>query len=162
MLAGERQGSSARLERNVDADMIEATENPGVVLHVEDDRLLAASLGALLKTKGYTTLTASDGVSALEWVTQRRARPELLIIDFNLPGEMDGTEVAEAVCRSLGHVLPTILLSGELPNAAMPWLPGAPIFPVWKPVDAEVLLKVVETFILLGRFLRARGRMFRP
>jgi len=108
------------LQRNVGAEMIEAAENPGVILHVEDDRLLAASVGTLLKTQGYTTLTAGDGPSALEWVMQRGARPDLLIIDFNLPGDMDGTEVAEAVCRSLGHVLPIILLRGNCTTPACP------------------------------------------
>lgn len=138
--------------------MSDAPEKPVIVLHVEDDELLSASVAALLRTQGYQSLTATDGASALEWVTRRDASPDVLIMDFNLPGEMDGADVAQAICRSLGRVVPTIILSGELSNAGLPWLPGAPLFCVWKPVDPEVLLQVVETFVNLGRFLRAHER----
>lgn len=132
-------------------------EKPVVILHVEDDELLSASVAALLRTQGYQSLTATDGASALAWVTQRDASPDVLIIDSNLPGDMDGADAAQAICRSLGRVVPTIILSGELSNAGLPWLPGAPLFCVWKPVDPEVLLKVVETFVTLGRFIRSHG-----
>ena len=79
-------------------------------------------------------------------------------MDFNLPGEMDGADVVQEICRSLGHVVPTIFLSGELANAAMPWLPGAPLLFMAKPADAEILLKVVESFAALGRFMLTRVR----
>lgn len=135
-----------------------ATEHQGIVLHVEDDRVLGESMAMLLNTSGYRTLTATDGPSALAWVTEQKLRPDVLIIDANLESDMDGADVAEAVCRALGQVVPTILLSGQLSNASMPWLPGAPIFPVWKPADPDILLRVVETFAVLGQFIRQHAR----
>jgi CheY-like chemotaxis protein len=110
----------------------------------------------LLRAYGIDALTATDGVGALACVSGRRVEPDVLIMDFNLPGEMDGTEAAEEICRALGHVVPTIFLSGELSNAALPWLPGAPLLFVAKPVDAELLVKVVESFAALGRIIRSR------
>jgi DNA-binding response OmpR family regulator len=35
-------------------------------------------------------------------------------MDFMLPGDMDGADVAQEICRMLGHVVPTLFLSGEL------------------------------------------------
>ncbi len=127
----------------------------GVVLHVEDDKALAESVRALLKAHGYEVLMAEDGTAAIGWLA-RGACPDLLIVDFNLPGEMDGVEVAEAVRQLSGQAVPTIILSGQLPNSSAPWLPGTPIFPVPKPVDPEILLGVIDAFVTLGRFIRAQ------
>jgi len=125
-----------------------------VVLHVEDDVQLAASVARLLRADGLEALTATDGAGALELLAAG-AVPDVLIMDVDLPGEMDGADVAQEICRALGHVLPTIFLSGELSSVGLPWLPGAPLLFVAKPVDPEVLLKVVESFARLGRFMRA-------
>lgn len=133
-----------------------AADRPFVVLHVEDDEQLAANVAALLRAQGHVPLTAMDGTAALALLG--RAAPDVLIMDFNLPGEMDGADVVQEICRSLGHVVPTIFLSGELANAAMPWLPGAPLLFVAKPTDPEILLNVVESFAALGRFILGRVR----
>ncbi len=109
----------------------------------------------LLRTSGFEVFTAPDGPAALAWVSRHPSGPDVLIVDFVVPGDMDGAEVAQTLCRSLGHVVPTILLSGQLRTASLPWLPGAPLFCAHKPVDAETLVKVVETFAVLGRFIRA-------
>jgi CheY-like chemotaxis protein len=131
---------------------------PVTVLHVEDDEQLAASTALLLRAQGYEALTAADGPSALARLAQPGADPDVLIMDVNLPGEMDGTDVTQEICRRLGRAVPTLFLSGDLSNAAIPWLPGTPLLFAAKPLDPEVLLKVVESYALLGRFLSARAR----
>jgi two-component system, chemotaxis family, CheB/CheR fusion protein len=135
-----------------------AADTPVVVLHVEDDEQLGANVAALLQAQGYVPLTARDGPSAFALLARCGAPPDVLIMDFNLPGEMDGADVAQEICRSLGHVVPTIFLSGELANAALPWLPGAPLLFAAKPADPEILLEVVGSFAALGRFILARER----
>jgi two-component system, chemotaxis family, CheB/CheR fusion protein len=135
-----------------------AADRPVVVLHVEDDKQLAANVAALLRAQGYVPLTATDGPSALALLVRRGVAPDVLIMDFRLPGEMDGADVVQEICRSLGHVVPTIFLSGELANAAMPWLPGAPLLFAAKPADPEILLKVAGSFAEFGRFILARER----
>ena len=124
------------------------------MLHVEDDEMLAAGVARLLRAAGFEALTATDAGSALERIAHGVA-PDVLIMDVNLPGEMDGADVAQEICHSLGHVVPTIFLSGQLSNVGLPWLPGAPLLFAAKPIDAEVLVKVVESFVALGRFIRA-------
>lgn len=111
----------------------------------------------LLRAHGCEVFTARDGPSALAWVARHPAGPDVLIIDFVIPGDMDGAEVAQTLCRRVGHVVPVILLSGALRSASLPWLPGAPLFCAHKPADPEILAKVVETFAALGRFIRTRA-----
>jgi DNA-binding response OmpR family regulator len=131
-------------------------QGPYVVLHVEDDGDLAASLGTLLRVEGFEPITAADGAGALERLAHAAAPPDILIMDLDLQSDMDGTDVAEEVCHALGHVVPTIFLSGELANAGLPWLPGAPLLFIAKPVDPQVLIRVVRSFAALGRFLSSR------
>jgi DNA-binding response OmpR family regulator len=140
-----------------DATSVQASERPFVVLHVEDDEELAAGVARLLRAEGLEALTATDGASALELIAHGTAAPDVLIIDVNLPGDMDGADVAQEICHMLGHVVPTIFLSGQLSNVGLPWLPGAPLLFASKPLDPEVLLRLVESFAALGRFMRARA-----
>ncbi|HXW75520.1 MAG TPA: response regulator [Steroidobacteraceae bacterium] len=131
---------------------------PIVVLHVEDDEELGAGVARFLRAHGCNAETARDGPSALARLAQLPAAPDVLIMDFMLPGDMDGADVAQEICRMLGHVVPTVFLSGELSNASLPWLPGAPLLFVAKPVDAETLLAVIESFAVLGRLLLSHAR----
>ena len=131
-------------------------ERSTVVLHIEDDTAVSSSVASLLGSHGYQVVSAIDGASALALIASG-VRPDVLIMDYVLPGEMDGTDTVQAICGRLGYVIPTIVLSGELANAAVPWLPGAPLFCVWKPANPEVLLKVVGAFATLGSFLRPRS-----
>jgi DNA-binding response OmpR family regulator len=135
----------------------ETSPRPFVVLHVEDDAALGASVAMLLRAAGLEALTATDGAGALAQLAHARAPPDVLIMDFNLHDDIDGADVAQELCHAIGHVVPTIFLSGELANAGMPWLPGAPLLFIAKPADPEGLLRAVESFAALGRFLTARA-----
>ncbi len=120
------------------------TQGPVSVLHGEDDEQLAASVGTLLRAHGYEVLRASDGaVRSSESLTHCKASPDVLLMDFVLPGDMDGADAAQEICHLLGHVVPTIFLSGRLSDAAVPWLPAAPLLFAAKPIDPEILVKVV-------------------
>ena len=64
------------------------------VLIVEDDISSAASMSLLLELSGHTVAAAHDGPSSIE--TARQFRPEVVVCDIGLPGEMDGYAVAKA------------------------------------------------------------------
>ncbi len=75
-------------------------------------------------------------------------------MDFALPGDMDGADVAQSIGGYLHRAVPLIMLSGQLSSVSLPWLPGAPLLCLWKPMDAEVLLEAVVAFARLGRFMQ--------
>lgn len=66
----------------------------GKILVVDDEANIVAGLTYALHKEGYRTVTAADGGRAVELA--RRERPDLVILDWMLPG-MDGLEV----CRAL-------------------------------------------------------------
>lgn len=58
--------------------------------HSDIRRLLSITLG-----KEYELLEAEDGASALELI--RRQRPEIVLLDVMMPGELDGLDVLDAI-----------------------------------------------------------------
>jgi DNA-binding NtrC family response regulator len=62
-----------------------------VVLVVDDERIIADTLSIILSKSGFSTMTAYDGISALELA--KSVPPQLLISDVVMPG-MTGVELA--------------------------------------------------------------------
>jgi DNA-binding response OmpR family regulator len=58
--------------------------------HSDIRRLVRITLG-----KTFEVLEAEDGTSALEIV--RRQKPELVVLDIMMPGELDGLQVLDAI-----------------------------------------------------------------
>jgi YesN/AraC family two-component response regulator len=66
------------------------------VLIVEDERLVAKHIAQLLQDEGYMICAiASDGKTAIQKVVEHR--PDLILLDIRIKGEMDGTEVAASI-----------------------------------------------------------------
>ena len=75
---------------------------------VDDERVLAETIGYNLRREGYATVSAFDGQEAL--AAARRERPDALILDVMLPG-LDGFEV----CRTLRRetTVPILMLTAR-------------------------------------------------
>src|SRR6187551_216072 len=66
------------------------------ILVVEDQRLIAADIENTLKKLGYVVVgSASSGEDAISKADE--ARPELVLMDVRLRGEMDGIQAAEII-----------------------------------------------------------------
>ncbi len=79
------------------------------VLLVDDDTELQRVVGALLEHAGYQTDSVSSGEQALELL--RRARFDLLVLDWNLPG-MTGLQLCQRL-RQQGTSLPILFLTAN-------------------------------------------------
>jgi CheY-like chemotaxis protein len=80
-----------------------------VVLVVDDERLIADTLAAILEISGYAAMVAYDGQSALE--IAKVIPPDLLISDVVMPG-MSGVELAMALSQSIPDCK-VLLFSGQ-------------------------------------------------
>jgi two-component system, OmpR family, alkaline phosphatase synthesis response regulator PhoP len=67
------------------------------ILIIEDEAELVKVLRSYLEQAGFEVLSAHRGDSGLD--TFRSARPDLVILDLNLPG-MDGLDVARSIRRA--------------------------------------------------------------
>lgn len=127
------------------------TEAAPLVLHLDDDAAMRASVRMLIRSAGLRVISAGTSTEALQRVRDEQLAPDVLILDFHLPGEMTGADVAEALARIIGHAPPTIMLTGDTPNAELPWIVGAPVWMLGKPFNPQVLMAGVEA---LARFHR--------
>ncbi len=93
-------------------------EIPGgseTVLLVEDEELLLELVQSLLVSKGYTVLTARDGVAAVEMFKQHAERIALVLTDLGLP-KLDGWQACRqmlAIKPELGVIVATGYLDAE-------------------------------------------------
>ena len=76
---------------------------------VDDEPGVRALLRDTLSIAGFETIEASDGMSALTLL--RTAKPDLLIIDINMP-LMDGFDLVERL-RSQNDMTPVLMLSAR-------------------------------------------------
>ncbi len=83
-------------------------EPHSTILIVDDDREIRSLLADYLESNGYRALTAMDG--AVMWKTLEETRPDLIVLDLNLPGD-DGL----TLCRKLRGQsnIPVIMLTAR-------------------------------------------------
>jgi DNA-binding response OmpR family regulator len=79
------------------------------ILIVEDEPGIASFLEKGLRAEGFTTMTATDGVSAA--AVARDDSFDLMILDLGLPGK-DGREVLTEI-RARGEKMPVIILTAR-------------------------------------------------
>ncbi len=88
------------------------------VLVVDDDPAVLATYCRLLRRAGYTTVTESDPCRVLS--DHAAARPDLLLLDYKMPG-MDGlsllAELRHRACRAR-CILISAFLSDDVRNRA--------------------------------------------
>ena len=80
-----------------------------LILVVDDEQRIVRQARDYLEHSGFRVLEANDGTSAL--ALARQARPDLIVLDLNLPG-MDGLDVCRALRRDSD--VPIIMLTARV------------------------------------------------
>jgi DNA-binding NtrC family response regulator len=86
------------------------------ILCIDDDPKILQVHEAVLGAKGYTVLTAPDGLSGI--AITRNYSIDIVVTDFQMPPGMDGGEVAELLMKEKPK-LPVVICSGcvdEIPE----------------------------------------------
>jgi len=101
--------------------MLDCAKIPPIVLVVEDDVMLRMRAVDLVEDAGYTPVEAVDADEAFAILQSRSSDIALLFTDIQMPGSMDGLQLAHAVYERWPR-LKIILVSGQskLSNAEMP------------------------------------------
>ncbi len=112
---------------------------PATLLLVEDDVLLSQMLVYILKRKQLEVVQASNGLQAIEVYDRHASEIEILVLDFDLPGQ-DGFDVAKHIRKRDPHI-PILLTSGYLePELKENIAKLGNIYFLEKPYDPEELL----------------------
>ncbi len=112
---------------------------------VEDEPLIAADLEWRLLELGYQVLAvASSGREAIENI--RNTSPDLVLMDINIAGELDGIETAQAVRASLA--VPVVFLTACRDRETILRATNTdPFGYLVKPINDDNLVSAIETAI---------------
>jgi CheY-like chemotaxis protein/anti-sigma regulatory factor (Ser/Thr protein kinase) len=136
----------ARLESHA-TSMPERPTEPavrGTILVVEDDSFVRSGIELLLNAEGLSVIGAANGHEALELVTAKRVRPEVVLSDFNLPGRMNGIETIQALRKTLARDIPAIVLTGDIRTEVLDAIALHDVRIATKPVNADQLMQLVR------------------
>ena len=93
-----------------------AAEPRGTILVVEDDQGVAVLERRQLERAGYAVLMASTSEQALKRLAEQRV--DLILLDYRLPGEVDGLAFYDQV-KATGFDVPVILVTGHSTEATV-------------------------------------------
>lgn len=119
---------------------------PETILIVEDEEMLLDLLKSILEQKGYSVLTAKDGLEALEVYRSHQSEISLVLTDMGLP-KLGGWEAFQQM-KAVNSNVKAIFASGYLdPKLRSEMLSaGAKDF-IQKPYVPNALLKRVREVI---------------
>jgi DNA-binding response OmpR family regulator len=114
------------------------------ILILEDNEDLGKMYMKLLKSHGYDSMLAVDGLEGLDMLQQMS--PDLIIMDVSMP-RMSGVGFYESICDLQGKPrYPLLVVTGRLDlEATFKQLPVAGL--ILKPCKREQLLKEVEAIL---------------
>jgi excisionase family DNA binding protein len=114
------------------------------VLIIDDDQNIVELIRTFLLGQGnYKVASASDGISAL--IEVGRMKPDLLILDINIPG-VDGIEVCRRIKADSTNKTAVIASSGSSEYENISLRSGADAF-MLKPLDLEKLHTETERLL---------------
>jgi len=109
------------------------------ILIIDDEEDVRVYLEALLSKEGYETVTASDGVKALEVL--KAEKPDLITLDLQMPNDT-GTAFYRKMHRNEEfNKIPIIIVSG-IPGRHLAVRQPVAVFD--KPIDPDALLEAIK------------------
>ena len=118
-------------------------KSKAAILVVEDEALIRLWAADLLEENGFSVLEAKDADAALK-VLEARPDVKLLFTDVQMPGSLNGMELASEVHARWPHILLVITSGRDRPARAE--IPDDGRF-VAKPYSAEELLVQVKDLL---------------
>ena len=121
--------------------------SPGTILIVDDDPELLDLLNHLLTDQGYRTAMAADGTAALEMIATGVMVPDLMLADYNLPGGMDGLQLASRIREAMGRAFPVVILTGDISATTLRDVAEQGCVQLNKPVKIDALTQALQALL---------------
>ncbi|HEX4650077.1 MAG TPA: response regulator, partial [Granulicella sp.] len=145
---GEDVSPPPRLDRG---ELRESAHQRGAILVVEDDPSVREMLALLLEEEGHRTTTAEDGRRALELAARNAIRPDLVIVDYNLPKGLNGLQVVAGLRQTLDYEVPAVILTGDISTDTLREIAHGDHLHLNKPVKAKELTDLIQSRLAASR-----------
>ena len=119
----------------------------GMILLVEDDPEVRDLLNQFLTQAGHHVEAVRDGIAALALVAGGAYSPGILLSDYNLPGNLDGLEIASRLRQDLRCEIPVIILTGDMSTETLHAITARNCCHFSKPVKLAELLRTIDDLL---------------
>lgn len=116
------------------------------ILVVEDDHRVLQATRAVLGRWDFLSIGVVEGGEAVEVVRRGEITPDAAIIDFLLPGGLDGVDAALAL-REVIPNLPILIVTGEAVAENMRKIAASGLSVITKPVDPSQFHVALDTLL---------------
>jgi two-component system CheB/CheR fusion protein len=138
----------ARLAREgLEQEPGEIAVRHGSILIIEDDPAVREALELLVHTDGHRATAAANGEEAIELVVHKDVRPDLVIVDYNLPRGLTGLRVMARLRETLGAGVPALVLTGDISTEALHEIAAQGYLQRSKPVSADDLSRLIKRLL---------------
>ncbi len=133
--------------KRIEREPVAVAARSGSILIIEDDPALREALELFLRMEGYRTAAAADGEAAMALVASKGVRPDIVVVDYNLPRGLTGLQVMARMRDRLGHDLPALVLTGDISTETLREIALRGYVQRSKPVSAEELRNLIRTLL---------------
>jgi YesN/AraC family two-component response regulator len=116
------------------------------LLYAEDEAVTRAVFCEVLSTKVRAVYQAANGAEGIE--AFRKYRPEVVMIDINMPG-MNGLSMAAAI-RAISPATPIIIVSGDIKRSNVTDMEQMQLHCIKKPI------RILQLLDLLGELTQGK------
>jgi two-component system, chemotaxis family, CheB/CheR fusion protein len=114
------------------------------IVVIDDDPNVLELLQEVLTGDGHIVKTAPGADAALKLISGGAIKPEIILTDFNLPGDLNGLDLLTRLRAHLGYDLPGIILTGDIATATLTSIGEADCAQLSKPVQMDELRAAIE------------------
>jgi CheY-like chemotaxis protein len=114
------------------------------VVVIDDDALVLDSMRGVLKSWGFSVLTAKSDSTALAALAKCEREPDLIISDYRVGEGKTGFEVIERLRKAFGAQIPAFLVSGDTAPERLQEAGASGYYLLHKPVLPMTLRSVVS------------------
>jgi len=126
---------------------VEHVENSkSMAMIIEDNNDVLDAMTMLLETLDFTVLQATNATQAMTLFAE--SRPNLIISDFRLPGDLDGLTLLKRFQSLSDNQVAAILVTGETSVERLQLTADSGLKVLYKPVDADVLQTAINEVTL--------------
>jgi len=131
------------------AQRVEATITgpTGAILIVEDDPAVREMLEMLFEDEGHRATAVAGANEALSMAARGALLPDVIVADYNLPGDLTGVQVIARLRESLRREIPAIILTGDISSDTLRKIADAGCVHLSKPAEPETLTQQIVTFL---------------
>ena len=120
----------------------------GSILIVEDDPAVRYSLETLLRADGHHVTAAADDEEAVKLVTHKSARPDVVILDYDLPKGVTGLQLMTRLRGAMGRDVPALVLTGDIAITTLSEISRQGYTHRSKPIRANDLTRLIRSLLV--------------